>query len=106
MAHLPQTANLSIHVVRARFLRCGRVETGAYDPGVLHITYKPALYLLDWTALNDYLDTFQTEPGSAEAAVSTIALDLRTVLAPAVLRVVMELNMDGSGGYTYEVATT
>ena len=103
--HTPRTSSLTVQVTRARFLRSGRVETGAFDPGVLRIVYRPARLLLDWTVLNEYLDSFKDEPGSAEAAVAAIASDLREVLAPAFLQVTMDLNMDGSGGFVYEVTT-
>lgn len=105
LPHTPRTSGLIVHVTRARFLRSGRVESGAFDPGVLRISYRPARLLLDWTVLNEYLDSFRDEPGSAEAAVATIASDLGEVLAPAFLEVTMDLNMDGSGGFVYEVTT-
>ena len=105
LPHTPRTSSLTVHVTRARFLRSGRVETGSFDPGVLRIVYRPARLLLDGTVLTGDLDSFKDEPGSAEAAVAAIASDLRAVLAPADLQVTMELNMDGSGGYVYEVTT-
>jgi NADPH-dependent 7-cyano-7-deazaguanine reductase QueF len=105
LPHTPRTSSLTVHVTRARFLRSGRVESGAFDPGVLRISFRPARLLLDWTVLNEYLDSFKGEPGSAEAAVAAIASDLQEVLAPAFLQVTMDLNMDGSGGFVYEVTT-
>lgn len=83
----PGLAGLLVVVNKHRFLRKGRLEKSVYDPGVLRVEYRPARALLDWTALNTYLDSFRSWDGSSEAAVTTIAEDLRSVLAPRYLLV-------------------
>lgn len=92
-------------VEKHRFLRNGRLETSVYDPGELRLEYRPARAILDWTALNSYLDSFRTWDGSSEAAVAVIAADLKSTLAPGYLLVELVLP-DGRGGYRYSISTT
>jgi NADPH-dependent 7-cyano-7-deazaguanine reductase QueF len=100
----PRSAALLVEVRKHRFLCNGRLETSVYDPGEMLITYRPARALLDWTALNLYLDSFRSWDGSAEAAVALIAGDLKSVLAPGYLLVELVLP-GGSGGYRYSIST-
>lgn len=104
LSYEPRAAGLLVVVEKRRFLRNGRLETSVYNPGVLLVEYRPARSLLDWTALNAYLDSFRAWDGSSEAAVVTIAEDLKSALAPGYLLVELVLPGD-SGGYRYSVTT-
>lgn len=100
----PRSAGLLVTVRKHRFLRNGRLETSVYDPGELLLEYRPARMLVDWTALNAYLESFRAWDGSAEAAVAGIAEDLNLVLAPGYLLVELVLP-HGSGGFRYTIST-
>jgi len=97
----PSAAPLKVRVRKQRFLRNGRVETEVFDAAELYVEYAPARLLLDWTVLNEYLDSYRSWSGAGEACVAMIADDLSRSLAPSRLHVEMRIN--GSGGYRYQV---
>ena len=99
--HDPTAAPLTVRVHKQRFLRNGRVETGVFDAADLYVEFVPARALLDWTVLNEYLDSYRSWSGAGESCVATIADDLAHALAPSRLRV--EMRIDGAGGYRYQV---
>lgn len=99
--HEPYAAPLVIRVRKQRFLRNGRVETDVFDAAELYIEYVPSRSFLDWTVLNEYLDLYRSWSGAGEACVATIAEDLLRTLAPTRLHV--EMRIEGTGGYRYQV---
>lgn len=100
-SHEPPAAPLMVRVRKQRFLRNGRVETDVFDAAELYIEYVPSRALLDWTVLNEYLDSYRSWSGAGEACVATIAEDLAQTLAPA--RLYVEMRIEGAGGYRYQV---
>lgn len=102
--YAPRTSELLVVVEKNRFLCNERLETSVHAPGVLRLEFRPARALLDWTALNLYLDSFRTWDGAYEAVVATIATDLKSTLAPGYLLVELVFP-DGKGGYRYSIST-
>jgi len=92
-----------VKVHKRRFLRKGLLESSTYAPSELYLEYVPSRFLLDWTSLNSYLDSYRSWSGTAEAAVAQIVEDLRHAIVPGEVFVSMRFHRDAAGGYRYEV---
>lgn len=109
-AHLSRNLNsgkssISVKIDKKHFLRKGSVEKNVFSAASLHIEYVPGRYLLEWTKLNDYLDSYLEWSGTGEAATLKIYEDIHKVVNPVKLEVIMKFDQSSSGGWFYEVKT-
>jgi len=109
-AHLSGNLNsgkssISVKIDKKRFLRKGSVEKNVFSAASLHIEYVPGRYLLEWTKLNDYLDSYLEWSGTGEAATLKIYEDIHKAINPVKLEIIMKFDHSSSGGWFYEVKT-